>query len=162
MLGLFGIYVYIPANILQILLVYEVINFFVGGWKRADKFIISILYAIAAFLGLFYRRSMGAFNYDMNPVSFLFNILNDNRAIFLSFLNVLLFVPFSIVTSFYTSQMKNMYISFAIFAIGVEVIQLITFRGIFDLGDIVLYVIGFGIGLKVLKILKPKLEYVEN
>lgn len=156
--GFVGAEYYIIALILQTVFIYEGILFFIRGWNINDKRLLSILYILITVVTLFFRSNHYIGGYDLNPLSFITNNMYYENSMYQIIVNIVLFMPFPIVVSFLTSKNKVIFFSFLICSFSVEAIQFLTHRGIFDLGDIVLYTIGFSIGLIVLTLMKPRLQ----
>lgn len=65
-----------------------------------------------------------------------------------------MFIPMPIVLTFFCDDRKKVLYYSLILAVSVEVIQVATMRGMFDLSDIVLYIIGITIGFSIMKFIK--------
>lgn len=80
----------------------------------------------------------------------IFETLGDARANAYVIENVLLFIPFGVLTAFLWRPMRNILISMiagAACSLGIEVIQLVTQRGHFQVDDIITNCLGTGLGV---------------
>lgn len=134
---------------------------------RAEIVLLSAAYGISVISVLFLRfpamnmlENFGIRSYFMNwpvcwnPFSFLFDAAADRFSIFVSLLNVLLFIPLKPILAA-TKLRPKWWMIIAGFA-SVELLQYVLHAGFFDLGDIVLYFIGYLAGAGILKIYLDK------
>ncbi|HEY8445415.1 MAG TPA: VanZ family protein [Bacilli bacterium] len=97
-----------------------------------------ITYFISLLIVLFYRKSEVGFNFDFYLLDWL-PYLFKNKIVFLNVIgNILIFIPFGLYT-------KKIYIGL-LFIILMEFLQVTFHRGMFDIVDIFLNLLGFTIG----------------
>ena len=120
---------------------------------KFEKIILIISYLVLMLLMFFDRVHIGIRVYNLNVLDILDTIRYSGVSSTL--LNILIFCPFYTVIKWINKDFtyKDIVIIFLIFSIGVEVIQFITMSGIFDIVDIILYMVGFLIGSKIYKIM---------
>ena len=91
----------------------------------------------------------------LNPLIGL-SELNNLEMLVESLLNLVLFIP---VGFFFRNKKPGKVILWAlIISIGIEAVQYVTMRGIFDTLDIILYMLGIGLGAIIFRKLKLKIE----
>lgn len=150
-----GIYfIIIPV---QIIFIYEIMKYFFISWNKYDKALIAVIYFSALIFMLFARTSLGERIFQWNPIGFINDLQNgSSRELLIPFFNVLMFIPMPIVCSFFCKDRKKVKCYCLILAVSIEVIQVATMRGMFDLSDIVLYIIGITIGFPIMRFLEIK------
>lgn len=114
-----------------------------------EKIIVSVVYFILMFMMFFDRVYIGRRIININPFDFI-NTMKDTGIITIV-LNCLVFSPFYTSIKWILNKLdaKKIFIIFLVFSIGIEIVQYITMSGIFDVVDILLYVIGYFIGVKI-------------
>lgn len=119
-----------------------------------EKIITSIAYFILMFLMFFDRVYIGARVLNLNPFDII-NTIKETGIISLV-LNILSFCPFYTLIKWLNKDMshKTILFLFLVISIGVEFAQYITMSGILDIVDIILYVIGYFIGVKIYQFLR--------
>lgn len=116
---------------------------------KFEKIILVLSYFLLMMLMFFDRVDIGkrVFNLDV------FDLIHTIKAVGVSssVLNILIFIPFYTAMKWLQDGLhgRTICIVFLLFSIGIETIQYITMCGIFDVVDIILYVIGFIIGKKM-------------
>jgi len=136
---------------------------------RVEIVLLSAAYGISVFSVLFLRYSaidmQGIFRLgsdymhwpsSLNPISFIFDAASDHSSIIVSILNVFLFLPLKPFLAANKLHPK-WWIIIAAFA-AVELLQQILNAGSFDLGDIVLYFMGYLAGYGILKLYSDKIR----
>ena len=109
---------------------------------------------MAMLIILFARQSVGRIAV-WNPLTGL-SEMNDLEMLAESALNLILFIP----AGFFLRNMKTnraAILTLAV-AIGIEVIQYVTMRGIFDTLDIILYVLGMAMGTIIFRKINLRVE----
>lgn len=126
--------VYYDFVIYILLIIYILLAIF---YLYKKQNLIIVLYYITLFIFLFFRKSEGNYNFNFYILKWLQNI--NNPIIFLNIIgNIILFIPMG----FYT---RNVLISFLVIFI-LEVMQLLLGKGVFDIVDIFLNMIGVIVG----------------
>lgn len=118
--------------------------------SRLEKYFFLILYLLLMFMVFFDRPELMERKMEWN----ILNSLEGNRMIHI--LNILIFIPFYPLTKWIFPQcgLKQIVFFFILFALCIEGIQWSSMRGIWDVLDLILYTIGFLLGLS-LKIYIP-------
>lgn len=125
--------------------------------RRISRWMLTFLmaaYTVAMLIILFARQSVGRIAV-WNPLTGL-SEMNDLEMLAESVLNLILFIP----AGFFLRNMKTnraVILTLAV-AIGIEVIQYVTMRGIFDTLDIILYVLGMAIGIIIFRKINLQVE----
>lgn len=142
--------------IMQILLIFSIIRLIRN--KKIDKYTfraILVLY-ISIMLVLLFGRQVMETSINLNPIDL---ITFKNKDSFLqNILNVIFFLPIGYLIKDIEFKKAVPYCLIGVFLI--ELIQLVTKRGTFDINDIILNMIGIFIGYYVSK--KFKLELVSK
>lgn len=111
-------------------------------------FIICIAYFAVLFAALFLRSSIERV-FIFNPLTGLIDTFSNREMALQSIINLALFIPMG----YFVRKLK--YSKLFIFSIGIplaiELIQVATKRGFFDVFDILLYFIGINIGYFIFK-----------
>jgi len=134
---------------------------------RVEIVLLSVAYGLSVISALFLRYSaidmQGIFrlgsdfirwHFSWNPISFIFDAAADHNSIFVSLLNIFLFLPLKPILAANKLHPKWWIVIAGFFA--VELLQYILNAGSFDLGDIVLYFIGYLAGYGTLKLYLDK------
>lgn len=125
--------------------------------RRISRWMLALLmaaYIVAMLIILFARQSVGRIAV-WNPLTGL-SEMNDLEMLAESALNLILFIP----AGFFLRNMKTnraAILTLAV-AIGIEVIQYVTMRGIFDTLDIILYVLGMAMGTIIFRKINLRVE----
>lgn len=140
-------------------MVYEVTKYFFQGWKRSDKVLITINYVITVLFILFVRPELGGAYFQLNPFA-LFRELyyGSYYQWMILFCNIVLFIPLPYILGHRIMNRTTLFLTCFFIGIIMELIQTYTHRGIFDLGDILLYTIGIIIGMIIRKQIFTKKE----
>ena len=124
-----------------------------------EKIILIISYFILMFLSFFDRVYLGDRIINLNPFDIINTIYNDGIMTLL--LNIVIFCPFYTAMRWIKREanIKFTFILFFLFAISIEIVQYFTMSGIFDVIDIILYIIGYFIGVLIYKFIFFEGEY---
>lgn len=125
-----------------------------GHIRRWMLVLLSVTYIAAMLILLFARQSVGRIAV-WNPLTGL-SEMNDFEMLMESALNLVLFIP----AGFFLKNMKihsALILTLAV-AIGIETVQYVTMRGIFDTLDIILYVLGMVIGIGIFRKINLQVE----
>lgn len=141
---------YIISLILQILAWYEMGVFFFDQWNKKDKIIVFTMYYFIFLVVFFLRPEQNSRIFQLNPFA-LSSSIQSSHDMVITIFNVILFIPLYMLHSFFIQEKKwNLLFCLSI-AFLIEVLQVITLRGIFDVTDIFYYVIGILMGYVVSK-----------
>lgn len=126
-----------------------------GHLRRQTLRLLYIIYFVALFFLLF-LKNIGMQGLTLNPFSFLQELSWGSH--FVPIMNLLMFIPMGLL---FRPRVSNLLLSL-IAILGVESIQYFAHLGVFDLGDIVLNMLGILIGssltqLEALQNLKNKI-----
>lgn len=135
------IIVFFLALVIQILFVFTIIRLFRNKYIDYTTFkILVTLYSMIMLVLLFGRQVMDI-SMNFNPI-YIFDFSKDNFA--QNILNIIFFIP----TGYLIKNIsKNKAIKYTLIGlILIELLQLITKRGIFDINDIILNSLGIFIG----------------
>ncbi len=158
----------------QIVVFYFVLQliFFRGKyWTRFEFILALVVYSIVLFAGLIFRGSfiIGGFSLvdqyiwnrvELNPFSFIQDFMVDRDSLKIAFINVMLFIPLPLLL--FLNRMKPRYWAALTLFVLIELMQLVLGQGIFSLGDIILYFVGFLLGIALLKIIHSKINTVAD
>ncbi len=140
--------------------VLQLIIFRGKGWTRAEKIIGLVGYFVVLLAGLLFRncfRDPSSYfqdwfvqrNFEWNPLSFVWDFFADRTSIVIAVINLVLFVPLPILL--YANHIKPRFWAALILFFAIELLQPALGQGFFSLGDILLYSVGFLIGMALLK-----------
>ena len=119
--------------------------------EKAEKVLLAAAYAMAIFSGLIYRYATGTFrSFGWNPFGFVADCLVEPRQIAISAVNAALFVPLYPILHLFSLTPRTWMVLCGFLL--VEVIQIATRQGFFDVGDILLYTLGYLVGLGIVKL----------
>lgn len=110
-----------------------------GHLKRQTIRLLYIIYFVALFFLLF-LKNIGMQGLTLNPFSFVQELYWGSH--FVPIMNLLMFIPLGLL---FKPRISNLLLSL-IALFGVESIQYFAHLGVFDLGDIVLNMLGILIG----------------
>lgn len=129
--------------------------------NRFDKFAICTIYYSLLIICMFARPTQIGGLIELNPFAILHN-LNTTQEWVVVIFNICIFIPLITIHAFFISNFKwNVCICVCLVFI-IEILQMLTRKGVFDIGDIILYFIGILIGFCVYLIFtKEKLKQSE-
>ena len=136
----YGFYFQVLLNIVIIVLLSYVIYAFLKllltrKLKKQTLFLLYLIYFIALFL-----KNIGLQGLSLNPLSFARELYWGSH--FVPIMNLLMFIPLGLL---FPSRLSNLLLCL-ITLFSIESIQYFGHMGIFDLGDIVLNMLGILIG----------------
>lgn len=119
--------------------------------KRVNKylfFIMSVTYFAILFVALFLRSSIERV-FIFNPLTGLIDTFSNREMAIQSIMNLAVFIPMG----YFVRKLKyiNLFIFSIVISLAIELIQVATMRGFFDVFDILLYFIGIHIGYFIFK-----------
>ena len=119
--------------------------------KRVNKylfFIMCVTYFAILFVALFLRSSIERV-FIFNPLTGLIDAFSNREMAIQSIMNLAVFIPMG----YFVRKLKysNLFIFSIVISLAIELIQVATMRGFFDVFDILLYFIGIHIGYFIFK-----------
>lgn len=119
--------------------------------KRVNKhlfFIICVTYFAILFVALFLRSSIERV-FIFNPLTGLIDTFSNWEMAIQSIMNLAVFVPMG----YFVRKLKysNLFIFSIVIPLAIELVQVATMCGFFDVFDILLYFIGINIGYFIFK-----------
>lgn len=123
-------------------------------YKKMSKtmfVIITIMYFCVLFCVLYLRRYTEQI-YILNPLVSLKDLFNSKLMLFQSFMNFIIFIPIGYF--FKKFSYKKVMIFSTVIAILIELCQVITMRGFFDIFDIIIYILGISSGYFIFRKIK--------
>lgn len=138
-----GIFIYVCHIFIFFWILKVMFKLKITKWEQK---IAAILYGILMYLAFFDRFDLGIREFNINPLDFL-----TSQSIMTVILNIVIFLPFFTILKwlFNNNTNKNNFLIWIFISIFIETLQYITMRGIFDIADIVLYLVGYLIGIKL-------------
>lgn len=111
-------------------------------------FIICVTYFAVLFAALFLRSSIER-EFIFNPLTGLIDTFSNWEMAIQSIMNLAVFIPMG----YFVRKLKyrNLFIFSIVISLAIELIQVATMRGFFDVFDILLYFIGMNIGYFIFK-----------
>ena len=94
------------------------------------------------------------FLYGLIPFQHFSMVLEDGMELVVFIANFILFIPMGILLPFFMSKKKSILVVFVV-ALGIEVIQLFTGWGGFDITDVIITFLGGPLGVWLHKLLRP-------
>lgn len=151
-------YVYMPNLLIQVIM-YIFISFVIYSlfrgykkWQCIDRYLLAFIYYFFMVYILFARPDMGYSFYELNPGQLINSIrYGSYDEWIIALFNVLIFIPMPIIHHFFTTNRKIIVLSSTGIGILIEIVQALSHRGVFDVGDIILYIVGIWIGDRILK-----------
>lgn len=145
---------FLPINFLTFIflancfLVYHVVFDQYEPWQH----LLKVVYIILLICILFIRPPYSNHQYiDVNYLKTWWKYLFDNQVVFINMIgNIVLFIPLGIILKINIKTNLKYTLAFIII-ITLELIQLLTKRGIFDFNDIILNNIGSLLGMLLIK-----------
>ena len=116
--------------------------------KTTNVYLYSIIYVILLYLVLFNREKFDESIYsDGTYIIKWIKLIFTNKIVFINLIgNILIFVPLGIFLKYFKIQLISAFMIIIILVISIESLQYLTKRGIFDIIDIFLNIIGAIIG----------------
>lgn len=112
-----------------------------------ERRILLVAYLLTVIAGLF-LRSAHARRISLNPISFISDFRNDSSTICIHLINLCLFIPLKPLLHWNKWKVSVFFVVLGFLLL--EVLQHFSGRGFADVGDIVLYLTGYGIGALIL------------
>jgi|GEM_PF-3593142 len=140
-------------------IVLQLILFRGKGWTHAEKIIGLAGYCAVLLVGLLLRNGFydlsSSFqrwfvwrNFELNPLSFVWDFFADRGSIAIAVINLVLFIPMPILL--YANHIKPRFWTALILFFTIELLQPALSQGYISLGDILLYSVGFLNGMVLL------------
>ncbi|GCD12837.1 VanZ family protein [Clostridium tagluense] len=153
--GNYNVYiiVFIFCLIMQIMLVFSIIRLFRN--KKIDKntFRVLVVLYISIMIVLLFGRQVMEVSINLNPINLI--RFKDKDTFLQNILNIIFFLPIGYLLK--NIELKKVVLYSLIGTFLIELIQLVTKRGFFDINDIILNMIGIGISYYLSKKFKVEL-----
>ena len=131
---------------------------FFRGFSNVEKKLVLLCYLLSLGVALF-CRFYRPYDFDLNPLSSIFNFIADPSSIIISLVNIGIAIPMYTVCRM--NGIKMNFIRALVLFVIIEVLQFILHRGILDVGDIVMYSCGYLIGVACFRFLQnSKLAFI--
>ncbi len=128
--------------------------------------IVFTFYLIFILGFLFLKGNMytqSGFRININPLNIVNDIKTSSNAILLLIGNTILYIPFGIYFKYRILQNRKKFtIFFIAIPLLIEVVQLLTGVGVFDINDIILNSIGITVGITIYRVMLQERENVKN
>ena len=132
---------------LESLIVYGFLRRIFLDWSKYDKYVFASIYILFVLFILLGRNTIGVPVIQLNPFACLREIIYGSDKEWLVFLfNIASFIPIPMVFHTVIKNPLEALFYTILFGICIECVQLITYVGVFDLGDICLYTVGALLG----------------
>lgn len=149
-------YVRTPTILIQcIAFLIEVLTFYIltkkySTWTSKDWKLLTFFYLFTLTYMLLGRIDMGVALTELDPLQWIRSLYwGSTDELIFAFFNVLAFIPTPLLIGhWFCSPTKLILLSFTM-SFSFEVLQYMTHRGVFDIGDIFLYWIGILIGTTI-------------
>ena len=157
--GIQSLYILLSMIVLAIQILFIFIILRLCRTKKINNYIVKLLFVcyICIMIILLFGREIRDRAISMS-ISPLFNF-SDFQVLFQNIFNVVLFLPIGYL--FKSTSNKYIVLYAFINVIAIEVIQLLTNRGVFDICDIILNMLGILIGWHFTKNIICKLQFNE-
>ena len=134
--------------ILSVIMLWFCVNQIFKITKTTNVYLYSIIYVILLYLVLFNREKFDESIYsDGTYIIKWIKLIFTNKFVFINLIgNILIFVPLGIFLKYFKIQLISAFMIIIILVISIESLQYLTKRGIFDIIDIFLNIIGAIIG----------------
>lgn len=145
-------YMWTITVLMETMIVYMISKRISNNWTNIDKYIVSASYFAFILTILLGRYGYGGRWLQLNPFACFREFYYGGQYEKLIFaFNIVSFVPVPIFFEVFTKDIKKSIILSVIFGISIEILQLITCSGVFDLGDMTLYFVGICFGFVYMK-----------
>ena len=113
----------------------------------------AIIYVILLYLVLFNREKFDESIYsDGTYITKWIKLIFTNKVVFINLIgNILIFIPLGIFLKYFKIRFISAFVIIIILVISIETLQYLTKRGIFDIMDIFLNIIGASIGYMLIR-----------
>ena len=135
---------------IELVVIYDALMFFTKNWNVKHRAMFFFAYYLFLIIALLIRYDQGISIIQLNPFACLREIYYGSwteSIVFAFNIGYFMFMPW--VNGLFISSNKENFIVSVFIGFLCEFMQLIFHRGVFDLGDISLYVVGILLGLYV-------------
>ena len=135
---------------IELVVIYDALMFFTKNWNVKHRAMFFFAYYLFLIIALLIRYDQGISIIQLNPFACLREIYYGSWTEWIVFafnIGYFMFMPW--VNGLFISSNKENFIVSVFIGFLCEFMQLIFHRGVFDLGDISLYVVGILLGLYV-------------
>jgi glycopeptide antibiotics resistance protein len=142
---------------IEVVFVYDAIMFFTKNWTVGHRVLLFFVYYLFLIIALLVRYDQGVSMIQLNPLACIREVYYGSwieRLIMLFNVGYFMFMPW--VNGLFVCKDKENFILSVCVGFGCEFLQLIFHRGVFDVGDITLYVLGVLLGLYIKRIYHEK------
>ena len=130
--------------ILSIIMLWFCLNQIFKITKTNYIYLYAIIYVILLYLVLFNR--------DGTYITKWIKLIFTNKVVFINLIgNILIFIPLGIFLKYFKIRFISAFVIIIILVISIETLQYLTKRGIFDIMDIFLNIIGASIGYMLIR-----------
>lgn len=139
--------------ILSIIMLWFCLNQIFKIHKNKLYIFICIIYVILLYLVLFNREKFDESIYsDGTYITKWIKLIFTNKVVFINLIgNILIFIPLGIFLKYFKIRFISAFVIIIILVISIETLQYLTKRGIFDIMDIFLNIIGASIGYMLIR-----------
>lgn len=152
LVGMTSDFLHVIVCFIEIIFVYEGILFFTNHWTVGHRVLLFFVYYLLLIIALLVRYDQGIRMIQLNPFACIREVYYGSwieRVVMLFNIGYFMFMPW--MNGLFTKNDKDNFIVCVVIGFGCELLQLIFHRGVFDVGDITLYVIGILLGLYIKK-----------
>ncbi|WP_296055986.1 hypothetical protein [uncultured Holdemanella sp.] len=135
---------------IELVVIYDALMFFTKNWNVKHRAMFFFVYYLFLIIALLIRYDQGISIIQLNPFACLREIYYGSWTEWIVFafnIGYFMFMPW--VNGLFISSNKENFIVSVFIGFLCEFMQLIFHRGVFDLGDISLYVVGILLGIYV-------------
>ena len=139
--------------ILSIIMLWICLNQIFKITKTNYIYLYAIIYVILLYLVLFNREKFDESIYsDGTYITKWIKLIFTNKVVFINLIgNILIFIPLGIFLKYFKIRFISAFVIIIILVISIETLQYLTKRGIFDIMDIFLNIIGASIGYMLIR-----------
>ena len=139
--------------ILSIIMLWLCLNQIFKITKTNYIYLYAIIYVILLYLVLFNREKFDESIYsDGTYITKWIKLIFTNKVVFINLIgNILIFIPLGIFLKYFKIRFISAFVIIIILVISIETLQYLTKRGIFDIMDIFLNIIGASIGYMLIR-----------
>ena len=144
---------------IELVVIYDALMFFTKNWNVKHRAMFFFAYYLFLIIALLIRYDQGISIIQLNPFACLREIYYGSWTEWIVFafnIGYFMFMPW--VNGLFISSNKENFIVSVFIGFLCEFMQLIFHRGVFDLGDISLYVVGILLGIYV----KEKYHHIKE
>lgn len=137
---------------IELVFIYDALMFFTNNWNVKHRAMFFFVYYLLLIVALLMRYDQGVSVIQLNPFACLREIYYGSWTewiVFIFNISYFMFMPW--VNGLFIRDNKENFVTSVFIGFMCEFLQLIFHRGVFDLGDIALYVLGISLGFYIKK-----------